>query len=151
MSDTAPERLEIDGIHLRYLRGPEQLWKLAIDELLLVAEYSTDQGPLLEDYFFVFAVGRPPAFFEAPVGANPRIMTALSDRLGHSLSSGLANSTQWKSRVIWPPQLEGRELFIRTAQPRSAGVLNELKDKLLPRFRAELASDVADYFHGSEP
>jgi hypothetical protein len=51
--------LEIDGGIIRYARDGVEVWSLPVASLVLVGERTTDQGPGLDDYFFVFVGGAP--------------------------------------------------------------------------------------------
>jgi hypothetical protein len=46
---------------------------------------------------------------------------------------------------MWPPALDGQELFVRSVQPRPRGVLNRLKDRVTPMQHVDFQPAVAEY------
>jgi hypothetical protein len=106
---------------VRYLREHGESWELAASEIAVVGEYTTAEGPFVDDYFFAF-VRADGMVFEASfyaAGGNATL-DALGTALGGRLTAGLRNSATWCSRVIWPPTLEGAPLFeLREREVRS--------------------------------
>lgn len=106
--------LTVRGNEVVYEANGEIQWSLAADELKIVGEYTTSGGPMEDDWFFVFC--------DTPDGNRLWQATALAvdhkefwqqlgQRLGCAIAPGLFASTNWASRVIYPPELEGHELF----------------------------------------
>ena len=94
------------------------LWTMAVDKLKLIGEYTTAAGPMVDDWFFVFA--------ETVEFDKLRLATALEiehtqfwGQLRACLDCGadckmaphLFASTSWASRVMYPEKLAGQELF----------------------------------------
>src|SRR5215470_5494446 len=114
MADSKPRIwLEVQGDALCLFEDNDIIWKESIAELTLVGEYTTNGGPWAEDYIFVFGFGRPPKFYEVPLRMVSPILPSLSASLGSALVPGLCNSTDWRSRVLWPPDLEGHPFLNR--------------------------------------
>jgi hypothetical protein len=139
------EMLRLDCGELRYESRGAIVWRFQIADLRLIGEWTTDHGPWVEDYFYGFAAGHPARWYEAPMGANPEIIAQLAQKLSEPLRLGLIRSTEHKSRVIWPSMVEGRDLFSYSPAARPGGVLNRLKDSLLPMINSDLARDVREY------
>jgi hypothetical protein len=137
--------LSINNGELRYEYKGKVVWSIRLIDLRLIGEWTTDHGPHGEDYFFAFVSGWPPLWHEAPVGANPRIMEELEKEIGQPLRVGLAACTTFKSRVVWPPELQGHDLFKYTPQPRPRGLFKRLKDVILPLIHSELTQEVLEY------
>lgn len=95
-----------------YDDGPRGSWRLPVSDLALLGEYTTARGPFVDDYFFVFA-HRDGTLLEASFYAadRDRALADLGTVLGVRLQPGLCNSTEWKSRILWPPGLAGSSLF----------------------------------------
>lgn len=88
---------------------------MPIAAILLIAEYTTNEGPFVDDYFVelwglengsivkshatFYSSGRDAAFAE------------IAKQLDAALSFGLAGSTEWTSRIMWPPELAGHPYF----------------------------------------
>jgi hypothetical protein len=49
-------------------------WKVSIDDIILVAEYTTDEGPLFDDYYLIFCAieAEHSVFATSTVYANRR-------------------------------------------------------------------------------
>jgi hypothetical protein len=151
MSDSKPRIwLEVQSDALCLFEDNDIIWKESIAELTLVGEYTTNVGPWAEDYFFVFGFGRPPKFYEVPLGMGSPILSSLSASLGFALVPSLCNNTDWRSRVLWPPALEGHSFLNRSVQQRPHGVLNRVKDSLAPRHHVEFDPVVAEYLGCSQ-
>jgi hypothetical protein len=109
-------------------------WSIRTGEIVLVAEYTTDDGPAVDDYFLVFVTKEGEELFYSSVtmratGVNP-VLEELEKELGGSLELKLFSSQGWASRVIWPPHLANVEYLEAEEVPPPAG----LADRLLRRF-----------------
>ena len=97
---------------VRYLQARGDGWQLASADIAVVGEYTTAEGPFVDDYFFAF-VRVDGVVFEASfyaAGGNATL-DALGAALGGKITAGLCNSATWRSRVIWPQALENVPLF----------------------------------------
>jgi hypothetical protein len=115
-------RLEVVGEELVYRNGDGQVgWKVEAAEILLVAEFTSTQG-LGEDYFLEFGVilEGEPQFFECvtPAGAD-EVLEELAGRMGGSMRLKLFDEVRFRSRVVWPAELEGEPLFVVKDEARS--------------------------------
>ena len=88
-------------------------WDLKISDIRLVGEYTTANGPHIDDYFLVFLTAFEGGWHEASFYARGRdkVLTALSVVLGAPIETGLCNSAQYKTRIIWPPKWKDQELM----------------------------------------
>jgi hypothetical protein len=93
------------------VHGPER-WGVALDDLRIIGEFTTPDGPLLDDYFICF-VAVDGATLAAPIDADGcrETLAELGQRLGLALEPGLVNSTEYASRILWPAELRGEALF----------------------------------------
>jgi len=117
-------RLACDGASVRYEVGEEVVWQIAVSNLACLAEYTTANGPFVDDYFLVFS-GKDGFHREASFYSTGRdeMLETLSESLGCALRLVLANSTAFRSRIIWPLNLEGYPLFIdKTINPEVVGL-----------------------------
>jgi hypothetical protein len=101
---------------LAYKRGGgEIVWDVAIKDLVLVAEYTTDEGPMIDDYFLVFWSLEKGQLCEMKCSfyADNAIetMETLLKRLNASTLLGLAASAEWNSRILWPAELAEKPYF----------------------------------------
>ena len=88
-------------------------WCVAVSDLLLIGEYTTSEGPYFDDYFLVFITGENAPRQVASFYADGRdeMLARLSEALDAKIELGLANSPDFKSRILWPPGLGGQELL----------------------------------------
>jgi len=79
----------------------------------LIGEYTNSDGPYLDDYFLVFLTAPEGGWHQASFYAKGRdeTLAALSKDLGVPLECGLCHSTQYKTRIMWPPHLKDQELM----------------------------------------
>ena len=98
-------RITPDGWLVEYL-VPEgdATWSLPVDKITLLAEYTTNEGPYLDDYFlvFVFRSADEWRFRVASFYAEGRddVLASLAAGWGASVELGLQSSTQWRSRTV---------------------------------------------------
>jgi hypothetical protein len=107
--------LAADGLTLVYSADKGRvLWSLSITDIVLVAEYTTDEGPA-EDYFLVFVTRERGSvlYSTASFYADGReeILKVLANHWREPVELALASSTRWKSRIVWPPKLAEEEYF----------------------------------------
>ena len=110
-----------------------------------MGEHTDDHGPCVDDYFFVFLTDSH--FYEASFYAEGRdtFLSEVSELLGAKISCGLVNSTDFKSRVMWPPDIEGQPFYDFVPVPRPEGFWAGLKHRLLP----EVAYHFTDVVKGT--
>jgi len=97
---------------------------MPIHALLLIAEYTTGEGPFIDDYFLNFWTFENSEFIKYSISfyADERDATfePLEQRLGAELQFGLTGSTEWASRVMWPPELAGHPYYtFRKVEPKT--------------------------------
>jgi hypothetical protein len=117
------ETIEVSGSTLRCVAHPqggnhagsETIWSIDINDIILVAEYTTDEGPYLDDYFIVFvddeggrAYVRSCSIYSEGLD---NALELLETNLGMQVKPQLVRSTHWDSRVLWPPNLNGNDYF----------------------------------------
>jgi hypothetical protein len=105
-------------------------WRLPLQGIVLVAEYTTNEGPLADDYFLVFVAvdGDQLKLATASFYADGRdeIIGELARRWKTGIELTLFNSTKWASRVVWPAALAGKEYFeFREIEP--SGIMERLR------------------------
>jgi hypothetical protein len=85
-------------------------WKLVIADLVFVGEYTIES--MADDYFLEFITTKDglASWFEVTFYADGRdeAIAALGKKLGQPLPFELCNSTSFKSRGMWPPELAGK-------------------------------------------
>jgi hypothetical protein len=127
----------------------ELLWTLTIDSIILIAEYTTNEGPHVDDYFLVFVtVGGGKLHFlicSFYSGGVDDALSTLQERLSSPIQLRLQGSTEWRSRVAWPPKIADSEYFTFTAVPAET-LAAKLKEKLLgPTHEYVISKGIQDY------
>jgi hypothetical protein len=102
-------------------------WRLPVSEIKIIGEHTDDQGPLVDDYFLVFITNSD--LYEVSFYAEgfQGFLQRLSDRLGTKLSCELGNSTDYRSRVMWPFEMEGMPVFEYFKTPKPNGIWAKLR------------------------
>jgi hypothetical protein len=137
-------RLEIDGKELVYTVTKKELWRIPAIKVCAIGEYTTPAGPFADDYFLVFVL-EGGKWHEASFYVNGRdvFLAELSKIYNDHIRPGLAQSTKWNSRVLWPKELEGKELFVLTRKAASGTLLQKLKQKISPEHHLKLSPAVS--------
>jgi hypothetical protein len=105
-------QISLDGDVIRYRSTVYGSWDLPVAEVRIVGEATNQSGPFADDYFLCFATG-PGMWLEASYYAKgcDEFLRVLAARLGGPLEVGLCHSTDFASRVLWPPSLAGQPMF----------------------------------------
>ncbi|KAA6464550.1 hypothetical protein DYQ86_00840 [Acidobacteria bacterium AB60] len=115
--------------------GTDPGWSIRVSDIVLVAEYTTDSGPAVDDYFLVFVTRESGELFYSSVTMSAAgINTVLEDlekQLGGALEMRLTASRRWASRVVWPPHLVNVEYLEAEEPPEPEG----LAERLMRKFR----------------
>lgn len=125
------------------------LWTLRIDSIVLIAEYTTNEGPHVDDYFLVFVTAEENKLFFSTcsfyVGGRDEALSVLRERLGFPVQLGLQGSTEWRSRVAWPAKIAGSEYFTFEDIPPKT-LLERVKKRLLgPTQEYAISKPVRNY------
>jgi hypothetical protein len=108
MNQEIEDKISVDAEAVQYTS-----WKVLLDDISIIGEYTTPCGPVSEDYFIAF-VDREGKVYDAPMSALEFATTDfLHARIGH-FCFGLANSTDLRSRIMWPPAYANEPLFAFT-------------------------------------
>jgi hypothetical protein len=104
--------LTIEGEAIVYRCG-QNGWRIDVAAVRAFGEMTDTAGPLLDDYWLCFVVEGEPAWHRASFYAVGRdeLLAWLSARLGEKLELELVNSTDLRSRVVWPAELRDKPLF----------------------------------------
>jgi hypothetical protein len=121
-----------DQSRIEYYFEYRLLWQVAVDGVLMVAEYTTNEGPWADDYFLVFVESDNGNLSVAKASlysdGTDEVLRDLGQRWAANIETRLHNSTEWKSRVLWPPELAGTEYFdFKEVEPHTiSGKLRKL-------------------------
>ncbi len=135
---------------LEYTRSGQAVWRLPSDQIAVVGEFT--DGSLGDDYFLVF-VSEAGECFQASFYAVGRdaCLASLAECLGLVVQPGLSNSTEFRSRVLWPPKLFGQAL-LAPAGPQQSGLASRLASALgFGRIEIALASPILAHLGLPDP
>jgi hypothetical protein len=121
---------------------PNAGWRLPVSEIKIIGEHTDDQGPTVDDYFLVFLTASDlyeVSFYAEGVNG---FLRELSDRLETTLSCELGNSTTYKSRVMWPADMEGAPVFDYFESLKPSGFFAGMREKLFPGTARKLSEAV---------
>lgn len=91
---------------------------VAIADILILAEVTTDQGPFLDDYFFVVVDRNRNARWLPSQWLSANTLETLITRLSGKWTESLASCIDWNSRIIAPAELSGEPLYHWEASPK---------------------------------
>ena len=131
--------MESGTIHYEYQGG---CWSVPVSDVKVIGEHTDDHGPGVDDYFFVFLTKTHS--YEASFYAEGRdqLLDEISREFGTPLVCDLVNSTDFRSRVMWPTSLAGQPLFDFLPKLRNEGLWSRCKDVLLPLVEYHLSEAV---------
>ena len=141
---------------------PGDGWRLKLSDVRLIGEYTNSNGPFLDDYFFVFLTAAESGWHQASFYADGRdsFLKALSEALRVPIETGLCNSVEFKTRILWPSDLNGKPLMKVVPKPtrcarlwtKITGVQDiELSDTARAVFKNEEAEHVPPGGRGEAP
>lgn len=110
-----PTRLAVQGQFIDCFINDQLTWRTTISSILLIAEHTTNEGPYVDDYFVEFwsledgsVLQSRASFYAAGVDDT---FARIATELKADLTFGLTGSTEWASRIMWPPELAGHPYF----------------------------------------
>ncbi len=104
--------ITVHDARLSYGSAQYGSWERSVSDVVVIGEYTNQSGPFRDDYFFVF-VTRSGEVLEASFYARGRdeALRQLSGILGMPIDPALCNSTDFRSRVIWPLALRDHPVY----------------------------------------
>ncbi len=121
--NTSGEIALVDGAITYRVAGDG--WTVNVTDVRLIGEYTTANGPCVDDYFFVFLTAPENGWHQASFYAQGRdkFLADLSAALGSRIETGLCNSADWKTRILWPSTVAGEPLARTVPKPTRWGRL----------------------------
>jgi hypothetical protein len=102
--------------------GEELLTQIPIADIKLIGEYTTNTGPIHDDWFFVFLLGKEDIRqISAYAIGTKEVLKQFGQKINADICGQLAAKTDWKTNALWPAGFRGQEIFKMTKkQPTSA-------------------------------
>lgn len=128
-------QLQVKNSNLEYSgENGRVFWSLPIPSTALIAEYTTNEGPMYDNYFLVFVTVEKDTFYfhtaSFYAAGRDETLAALKELLGSTFELELISSTEWDSRVIWPQEIAGNK-YLQFKPVRTETMLQKVKEKLL--------------------
>ena len=97
-----------DG-NIEFRRGAEN-WRLHLGSVCLIGEFTDASGPVGDDYCVSFVRRDTSELYLLPYDAAGcgMVMEAIGRELGAPMTTALANSTDFRSRIFWPERLRDK-------------------------------------------
>jgi hypothetical protein len=115
--------LSLKDSTLSYASPVYGTWQVPLGEIIVFGEYTTDNGPHIDDWFMVF-VTKDFNWVEASnyCAGSDAVRNELARQWGvESLHGKLWRHTDFASRVIWPLALADQPLFEFVERPQTIG------------------------------
>jgi len=145
-------KLHIEGHSICFRSDHSGEWRISVDELRLVGEFTNQSGPYSDDWFLVFFIHGSDDWFEASCYAEGRdeAWSALRSRVQGLCDPSLFDSADFRSRVLWPLISVGKPLFDFREMKRGDRIRDRILDRMFPPFITETI--LRDEFkNGAEP
>ena len=118
-------------------------WRVSIGEVRVIGEFLSLEGRRRRrEHYLVFMTKEE--WFKAPYEADGRqaFMNELGRRLNHELRCELFDATDFSSRVLWPPHLEGRPLYDLIPEERSQNFTTRVRQLLMQQVDMRFTDEV---------
>lgn len=114
-------RVYLEDRHIILAHGNAELTRIPVDDIKLVGEYTTGNGPLIDDWFIVFMTSSTNwmQISEYTPGMQ-EMLQELGQLLDAEIGCSLFSSTSWKTSIIWPPSIAEMEMWdVHTKEPET--------------------------------
>lgn len=141
--------IKLDAEVIRYGSAALGSWEMPLAELKVLGEWTSSHAPSAGNLFLAFVAG-PDRILEASAfaGGYVEFMVEAGTLLGAKLIATLHGAANFKSRVLWPSELAGKELFEFYREP-ARGLWGRLKAAFgLAPTRHRLSHEVAAFLEG---
>lgn len=139
-------QISLENEAIVYSIPEKTVWRIPVADVRVIGEFTTANGPYVDDYFFVFVTADKSSWNCASFYAEGRIkfLGELSQKLGRKLECGLCNSTSVRSRVIWPSNLDGHPLFEFALEKPAEDLLGKIRQIVLPKKISQYTAEVSE-------
>ncbi len=119
--------IKLDAEVIKYGSAALGSWEMPLPELKVLGEWTSSHAPSAGNWFLAFVAGADRVLeASAFAGGYVDFMVEAGTLLGAKLIATLHGSANFKSRVLWPGELAGKELFEFHREPPQ-GLWGKLK------------------------
>jgi hypothetical protein len=135
-----------DGVIIWATDKSEILVQIPIKDIKIVGEFTTNAGPIQDDWFYIFILDKEDIRqVSAYAIGTEEVLKQVGQQINADIFGQLAASSDWKTNILWPTILRGRELF-KTTDKRQTNIWEKLKSKIgLADKKVELTDDLKKY------
>jgi hypothetical protein len=103
--------IEVKGHNIVRMKDNKILYDVPIKDIRLIGEYTTADGPYLDDWFLVIVTSQD--WYEIPMDIVniDKMLRDLEKLLGTNLDYQLTKSTKWRTRIIYPEASRDKEIY----------------------------------------
>ena len=115
----AATRVFLADKHVVFIQGHKEAIRIPIRDIKLIGEYTTAEGPFVDDWFIVFMTAAKDwkQISEYTPGML-EVLQELGSHLESEIMGSLFGSTSWRTNIIWPPQVAKQEMWdVLTERP----------------------------------
>lgn len=104
-------RIEVRDDKVVRTLGGQIRYEIPLTDIKIIGEFTTADGPILDDWFLTIITDD--WWYEIPIDAigMQQLLTDLGQKLGTTLIIQLANSANWKTRIMYPESAKDQELY----------------------------------------
>ncbi|MBI1356413.1 MAG: hypothetical protein GC160_18885 [Acidobacteria bacterium] len=118
------------------------------EKVIAVVEYTTPNGPWLDDYFLIVFTRQE--FWEFPVdGRSEKFLERLRGSLGSRLEMRLTGHTDFRSRVVYPPAWGERPPMEARTRAATGGIGQAILRRLSPLEEFSFTSEFLEFVEAS--
>lgn len=128
--EQAVTKVSLTDTHVVLTQGNKEIVIIPVDDIKLIGEYTTANGPIVDDWFIVFMTSEKD--WTQISEYTPGMLEMLQELGAHlkaEIIGSLAYSTSWKTNIIWPQQVAGQEMW---------DVISEVPTTLIGRLKKAL-------------
>ena len=109
--DIKNNRIDLVDNNIIRTRDGQTLFEISISEIKVIGEYTNDEGPYHDDWFLTILTNED--WYEIPMYLEDfnKFLNVLGEKLETKFILHFANSTNWKSRIIYPEKFADQEIY----------------------------------------
>ncbi len=90
----------------------ERVGEIVMSDVRLIGEYTTGEGPVIDDWFMVFYMSKDDCKqISLYVKGREEMLQLLSECMGSVVAPRLVGSTSWETTLLWPPEVAGQAMW----------------------------------------
>lgn len=105
----------------------KEIGKIPLDKVKVIAEYTTSDGPYVDDWFYLFILSQTDLRQISAYATNINaVLESLSSKYNCDIVGHLAHSATFDSNVLWPKGLSGTKVYEVLAKQKPTTIWERL-------------------------